>query len=388
MSIKVSVIVTVYNEELYIRECLDSIMSQTYDNCEVIVVDDGSKDGSRDICLEYKDRDNVTLIFKENGGQSSARKKGLYTSTGEAVIFVDGDDWLEPDHIQNLTSKFGADVDMVTSGSIMRDGDKVTNIFDVVPEGEYNCDDIRSKILPDYICDKVSKKQIITQFITNKLFRIDCAKKGLEYVDERIRFNEDGLALCKVLVDAKKIVVTRYAGHNYRQHATSICHSPKKELLCGLPLLEKGYNELLGNIISKKEILDQICMNTMHVFLDAALSDYNIKMVRRFVTPWKIINANTKVAIYGAGQKGSLYRDEIEQETNVVLWVDKNYSSIKRKYEVQDPMELLNIQFDVLLIAIENEYIQMDVQSELIAKGIKSDKIWPLRTELVWEKTR
>ena len=94
---KISVIVPVYNVEPYLARCVDSILAQSYQNLEVILVNDGSKDGSGRICDGYAAKDSrVTVIHKENGGLSSARNAGLDMASGEYVAFVDSDDWIEP----------------------------------------------------------------------------------------------------------------------------------------------------------------------------------------------------------------------------------------------------------------------------------------------------
>ena len=101
----ISVIVPVYNVEYYLKQCLDSIVNQTYRNLEIILVDDGSTDRSGDICDEYAQIDaRIKVIHKENGGLSSARNAGLdvCTSGGELIAFVDSDDWLELDMFEVL----------------------------------------------------------------------------------------------------------------------------------------------------------------------------------------------------------------------------------------------------------------------------------------------
>ena len=90
---KLSVIVPVYNVEKYIHRCIDSIISQTYADMEIILVDDGSTDKSGKICEEYKQKDNrVVVLHKENGGQSTARNVALDIAKGDYLAFVDSDD--------------------------------------------------------------------------------------------------------------------------------------------------------------------------------------------------------------------------------------------------------------------------------------------------------
>ena len=95
---RISIIIPVYNVEPYIDRCLNSVVNQTYDNIEIIVVIDGSEDGSEKICIEYAERDDrIILIKQENRGLSAARNTGLSYVTGEYIMFVDSDDYVEKD---------------------------------------------------------------------------------------------------------------------------------------------------------------------------------------------------------------------------------------------------------------------------------------------------
>ena len=106
MTEKITVIVPVYNVENYLNKCLDSILKQTYQNLEIIVVNDGSTDNSGTICQEYAQKDNrIVYIEKENGGLSDARNAGLDRMTGSYVTFVDSDDWIEQDYVEVLYNK-------------------------------------------------------------------------------------------------------------------------------------------------------------------------------------------------------------------------------------------------------------------------------------------
>lgn len=100
--IKISVIIPVYGVEKYIRQCLESVIKQTYKNLEIIVVNDGTKDNSMKIVEEYLVDERIKVINKENGGISSARNRGIEEATGEYVSFVDSDDWLEIDLYERI----------------------------------------------------------------------------------------------------------------------------------------------------------------------------------------------------------------------------------------------------------------------------------------------
>ena len=106
MTEKITVIVPVYNVENYLNKCLDSILKQTYQNLEIIVVNDGSTDNSGTICQEYAQKDNrIIYVEQENGGLSDARNAGLDRMTGSYVTFVDSDDWIEQDYVEVLYNK-------------------------------------------------------------------------------------------------------------------------------------------------------------------------------------------------------------------------------------------------------------------------------------------
>ena len=103
MTDKISVIIPVYNAEKYISDCLESVVRQTYKNLEILLIDDGSKDGSAGICQEWCKKDaRIRLLQKENGGVSSARNLGLQEASGEYVTFVDADDWIGERMLERL----------------------------------------------------------------------------------------------------------------------------------------------------------------------------------------------------------------------------------------------------------------------------------------------
>lgn len=101
----VSVIIPVYNVKKYLSKCIESVVNQTYNKLEIILVNDGSNDGSNEICEKYKDQDNrIVFISKENGGLSSARNVGLDISKGEYVTFLDSDDYIDRNMIRVLVN--------------------------------------------------------------------------------------------------------------------------------------------------------------------------------------------------------------------------------------------------------------------------------------------
>lgn len=127
----VSVIIPVYNVEKYLRQCLDSVLNQTYTNYEVIMVDDGSTDLSGMICDEYAEKDSrFRVIHKENGGLSIARNTGYDASRGEYIYYIDSDDWIESKTLEQLVQKASdTNADFVFfDGKSFEDSDKGYNV--------------------------------------------------------------------------------------------------------------------------------------------------------------------------------------------------------------------------------------------------------------------
>ncbi len=109
MNTKISVIIPIYNVEPYLRQCLDSVVNQTYRDLEIILIDDGSPDNCGAICDEYAAKDSrIQVIHKANGGLSAARNDGLKIATGEWISFVDSDDWCEVNYYSELMESMGS----------------------------------------------------------------------------------------------------------------------------------------------------------------------------------------------------------------------------------------------------------------------------------------
>lgn len=114
---RISIIVPVYNVEKYIEDCIKSILAQTFDDFELILIDDGSTDSSYSICYTYsKSNKKIKLLKKENGGVSSARNLGLEQATGEYIAFIDSDDYVAPNYLENLISSIEPKTEFVFSG--------------------------------------------------------------------------------------------------------------------------------------------------------------------------------------------------------------------------------------------------------------------------------
>ena len=112
-----SIIIPVYNAERYINKCIDSVLDQSYANWELLLIDDGSSDNSGKICDSYSRKDNrIRTIHKPNGGVSSARNLGIEQASGDFITFIDSDDWVESDYLQDFVNRNPIKESIVVSG--------------------------------------------------------------------------------------------------------------------------------------------------------------------------------------------------------------------------------------------------------------------------------
>lgn len=119
---KISVIVPVYNTEMYLRECIESVLFQTFSDFELLLINDGSTDSSGNICDEYAEKDSRVRVFhKENGGVTSARKLGILKSRGEYIFLLDADDYIYKNSLANLFTNMKEDYDLVISNCVKKE---------------------------------------------------------------------------------------------------------------------------------------------------------------------------------------------------------------------------------------------------------------------------
>lgn len=214
---KVTIVVPIYNVSEYLDKCISSLINQTYKEIEIILVNDGSKDNSLDICKKYEQMDHrVRVLDKENGGLSSARNLGIEASTGEYIFFLDGDDFLEKDAIEFAVNKLEI------------------NNADIVVFGVYNTywkTKTRSRLEKnnkEYEVVMKSEEALITMLNRNLSFKwMACNKMYKRNLFETIRFPigklyEDVGTTYKVIQNAKKIVYCSTPKYNYVHNPKSI----------------------------------------------------------------------------------------------------------------------------------------------------------------------
>jgi glycosyltransferase involved in cell wall biosynthesis len=212
----VSLVVPVYNVEALLPRCLDSILGQTRDDWEAILVDDGSPDRSGDICDAYAARDaRFRVVHQPNAGVSEARNRGVQEAAGEYVQFVDSDDWLDADCIAMLlTLMDDAETDLVVSAirnvTVGADGTTASEVWALPRAGRFDAAEILG-----LMCGLPGKSMNVLTMPSNKLYRRRLV------VDNDIAFpagmhpGEDSFFNLACLGKCRKVAVTDRAGYNY-----------------------------------------------------------------------------------------------------------------------------------------------------------------------------
>lgn len=282
---KVSVIIPVYNVEEYLCQCLDSVLRQTMEDLEIILLNDGSTDNSAEICKEYEEKDyRIKYFSHENKGLGETRNRGIDLAIGEYLFFVDSDDYLSCDYIETLYNSAvasGADIVQGESKMFFEDGRKdilesdLSKIENIIVDPEMSEDFFKTLFFT----------HIYKHYAWNKLYRTSFVKAHqIRFGDNKRIFAEDTWFQLQAFHYKPFIAFVSGSYYFYRQRATSIMHTVKKDLLKRQATMIDDYNIFLkrnqGSALESK-----VCgMIAMDVFtmeaLNQILTDGNFSSYR------------------------------------------------------------------------------------------------------------
>ncbi len=214
--VKITVIVPVFNSENFLKQCIESLLCQTYSHLEIVLVDDGSADGSEDICNGYCKLDSrLKYIKQENQGVSVARNTGISVATGDYICFLDSDDMLKENALQ-LAVEHIDDADVLFMGyeKIDKD-DKLIDGCAMYPEVVWN----QSETI-DVLMEKSS--YTYQGYVWSKLYRADIIKREKLQFAQGIYYNEDRLFNVSYMLHCTKTKIYTDAVYRYRIHESSV----------------------------------------------------------------------------------------------------------------------------------------------------------------------
>ena len=266
----ISVIVPVFKVEKYLPRCLDSILSQTFTDFELLLVDDGSPDSCPEICDEYARRDRrISVIHKENGGLSSARNAALDRATGKYVSFVDSDDYITADALQTLYSALTeTDSDIAVGNMMSVDESGYISEFYIPADGRtlLEGDEILSTLNQPCACNRLYKSEIF---------------RSLRFPEGRLY--EDVFIYHRILAQTKRMVLTGKTDYYYLIRSDSIMHSEYDIRFTDIVFAVKERYEWLDSI-GQKELANEARMfvysrvAAAYANLDAAIPENRKKL--------------------------------------------------------------------------------------------------------------
>ena len=388
--ILISIVVSIYNEWEYLDKCIDSIVNQTYKNIEIILVDDGSTDCCGEICDKYAEQDSrIIVIHKPNGGLVSARKAGTKKATGDYIINVDGDDWIEKERIQNLVKgieQYHADI-IYMDGYVREYPDNQVMVKGNLRRGFYTKQQVQEEILMKLASTNHFYEKNIEMFMWLCAFKRDLIKEKHPLIDERISMGEDLACVCECLASTNSVSVIEGGSYHYTQgRVEAISYSNNLSSI----RLEALWNQLKQ--FCKKEYVSPSVYQMMVVIMNqaVAITDFSLffKKNCEYLYPYSKVKKNSNLVIYGAGKFG--YKIMLALSDNdqyhVAAWVDKSNKRVTMGQYIISQVEILNqLDYDYIVVAILNYNVALGAVKELQKMGISEDKIAVMDADVISE---
>lgn len=378
----ISVIVPVYNTAQYLPACLDSIINQTYRNIEIILVDDGSTDGSLEICLDYAKLDSRVIVFSgSHRGLVSARKLGVEKATGVYCAFVDSDDWVDVrllETVFSLTEEGCTDVVCYNMKSV--DGNKVIEWRSTLPEGMYEQQELEA-LREVMMFDFNERCPGVIQSLATKLIKREILWSSIELVDERITMGEDAAVVYRAMLDAKRIVIINQCLYYYRTRHSSLCHTKDPAIFARISVFQEYMQSVFDGYSSKYKLDKQLQAYLLLLLKKGLLDAYSVKFRDLYHITVPSAELGRKIVIYGAGDVGKSFYRQLAQrlDVEIIAWVDKGLANqYVYDYKVKSPDVLNGLIFDKLLIAVKDQSVAWEIRDQL--RGFISEK------QIVWSK--
>lgn len=285
MQKRISVIIPAYNAEKTIEQCIGSVVGQTYSNLEIIVINDGSNDGTAAVVEKMAEADNrIRLISIPNGGVSHARNIGLDNATGDYITFVDSDDTIEENMYEiliGLFSKYDVDIAHCSYNTVFLDGT-------VNPVGSNEILVVQSN--EDALICLISGK-LFASGLWNKLY-----KKELFFnvrLNENIKFNEDGLMNFELFCKADKSVYIDNPLYNYVQYEISATHTAnqlkyaKDGYVVSKEIYDKSKGTVYEEVAKRRLAVSQLGLYGVYSMNKKSVKNIERKETEKYVVEWK-----------------------------------------------------------------------------------------------------
>lgn len=366
--IKLSIMVPVYNVEPYIRKSLDSVINQTYKNLEIILVDDGSTDGSGKICDEYAVADSrIKVIHKENGGIVSARKAAIMAATGEYTINFDPDDWIESDAYEKIVEKLEKyHPDMLAFGMTKEFSDFTEKYSLGIEEGFYSADEFWN-LFNKSVKESLFFKQPIDMSQCDKAIRTEIIRKHQMNCIETIKKNVDDAVIFPCLLDIDSVYVDSGCWYHYCVRKTSILWKAGEEDFERFLRLSRYLLLRFGESKNKDKVIKEFMLYKIlhHLILD--LPEKMFLGEKCLIYPQ--VKKNDNILVYGKG---------VFANRMIARIGELGYCNIVDNIDSKDVERLRSIDsgsYDYIVVAVFNSGIVSAILNTLEKYDIPKEKI-------------
>ena len=373
----VSIVIPVYNAAKYLERSIGSVRKQTYENLEIICVDDGSKDESLQMLNGYAAEDpRIKVIHKTNGGLVSARKSGLKESKGEYITYVDGDDWIGPDLIGELyKAAVDNDADMVCAGFTRELFSKSATFTNYLPSGIYEGEKLKD-LWKSMASFGTYYRPGISTYVWNKLFKRGILTEPQLGVDDRIGIGEDAAVTYPALLNCSRVAVIDNTSYHYRQREDSMLKQSSgysneaQKLKYLFDYLTKWSDRTDRELGIKKQVIDYI--------LSIAIMRSGGRLPHEDYSPFDPSYYGKDVVVYSAGTFGQQLVKRFGElnHCRVVSWIDDDYWEYRRCCLDVDPVESISdLSYDYILIATVDSLVAGKIKDRLTGLGADGAKI-------------
>ena len=382
----ISIIVPVYNTYDYLKTCVKSIVNQTYKNIEIILVDDGSEDGSAQLCDEYDGLyQNIHAFHNNHSGATASRNLGIEKSKGNYIGFVDSDDWIETDMYEKLHTaiKYEKANIAVCRFFMNRNGTDYPERRRSLFNGTYRAES--GIIVDNLIYSSDYKNKGISPNLWDKIFERSLLVEAQSKVDVRTKFAEDDLCVYSALLNADAVSFIDEPLYHYRQHEESVTKEQDREYFSKITLFYQQMRDVFVKHPKSEVLLEKLDRYMVEFVLRGLNKSFGFgygNIVPFFMCDKKTLSELTgrRVILYGAGNVGKDYYNQLTNYSaiNIVKWIDNNFEECKRNGLDVGPVEVLRTysDYDFILLAIENERVANLIINTLISEyGIDKEYI-------------
>ncbi len=375
----ISVIVPVYNVRQYLPQCIESIQRNTFREIELILVDDGSTDGSGDVCEAYAREDNRIRVFhQKNKGPIAARRKGVEASRYAYVTFADADDFIAPVSYALAAPLMQNGVDIVIFG-IIRYTDETAQKKEacIFSEGVYGEKEIAERIWPVMIWDSGTGRCGIDPALWNKIVKRELAVLAYQTLTEDgFHYGEDVAVVYPMLKAARTIAIKDAAWYFHRQRTGGAVagYLAEEAYFDKLYLLYRHLMRVLGDDLQMARQIEAFYMHSV-ALRRRVFGDVTEQI--RHLFPFDRVEKGERIVLYGAGVVGRSYMEQLRKTSycRVALWVDQNYEKLRPRLPVSSIAEICSASYDRIVIAIENEQVRAAVTARLAQMGVCAAQI-------------